>query len=73
MEHFFEKPGRTQLKGDAMFVKTQKIFNKKHVTQLNKHGFYLTKSEKKPLSSSELVTGLPPCELVRQEAKWKNL
>ena len=41
-EHFFEKQGRTVTKGDVMFVKTRKILNKKHVTLLNKHGFYLT-------------------------------
>ena len=48
MEHFFEKQGRTVTKGDVMFVNTRKILNKKHVTLLNKHGFYLTKWVKKP-------------------------
>ena len=64
IEHFFEKQGRTVTKGDVMFVKMRKILNKKHVTLLNKHGFYFTNKEKSPLSSSEFVTCLPPWEHV---------
>ena len=51
-------------KGDAMFVYTKIILNKNHVSLLNKHGFYLTKTEISPLLGSELVTHLPPQEHV---------